>query len=290
MSAVRRTARRVLAFSQDERRRNELLEQRTRDAEEGRARALQANQQVQQALNLRLRGRVLPQVVVQMLEQAWSQVLLLAWLKQGEASAAWRDGWRRWTCCWPASRRHMSHKLLQQLPGLLKALREGWLAWPWTPRPPVSSSSTWSSCTSAPARPVGCRMRPWGCAGGRIVVHCRRNACVPCTSPTGASAAPGGALAHRRLGRGAGRRRTLRCKLVARIDGSDRLVFANRTGMKVREWSSASLAQALPGPSARSMTGSCSSAHWRPCSRLRQGQGIGSLQSFTCNGVGRRAY
>jgi hypothetical protein len=103
MSAVRRTARRLLAFSQDERRRNELLEQRTRDAEEGRARALQANQQVQQVLNLRLRGRVLPQVVVQMLEQAWSQVLLLAWLKQGEALQAWRDAGRRWTRCWPAS-------------------------------------------------------------------------------------------------------------------------------------------------------------------------------------------
>ncbi|CAM3000796.1 hypothetical protein GCM10011247_43400 [Pseudomonas plecoglossicida] len=37
----------------------------------------------------------------------------------------------------------------------------------------------------------------------------------------------------------------LRCKLVARIDGSDRLVFANRTGMKVREWSTAGLVQAL---------------------------------------------
>lgn len=37
----------------------------------------------------------------------------------------------------------------------------------------------------------------------------------------------------------------LRCKLVAHIDSSDRLVFANRTGMKVREWSGAGLAQAL---------------------------------------------
>ena len=37
----------------------------------------------------------------------------------------------------------------------------------------------------------------------------------------------------------------LRCKLVARIDSSDRLVFANRTGMKVREWNGASLALAL---------------------------------------------
>lgn len=37
----------------------------------------------------------------------------------------------------------------------------------------------------------------------------------------------------------------LRCKLVARIGSSDRLVFANRTGMKVREWNGAGLAQAL---------------------------------------------
>ena len=32
---------------------------------------------------------------------------------------------------------------------------------------------------------------------------------------------------------------------MARIDSSDRLVFANRTGMKVREWNGASLALAL---------------------------------------------
>lgn len=37
----------------------------------------------------------------------------------------------------------------------------------------------------------------------------------------------------------------LRCKLVARVENSDRLVFSNRTGLKVREWSSASLARAL---------------------------------------------
>lgn len=37
----------------------------------------------------------------------------------------------------------------------------------------------------------------------------------------------------------------LRCKLVARIDSRERLVFANRTGMKVREWTTAGLAQAL---------------------------------------------
>ncbi|MNH26555.1 hypothetical protein D3C79_866160 [compost metagenome] len=44
---------------------------------------------------------------------------------------------------------------------------------------------------------------------------------------------------------------TLRCKLVARIDSNDRLIFANRTGMKVREWSTGSLAQALQRGDAR---------------------------------------
>ena len=43
----------------------------------------------------------------------------------------------------------------------------------------------------------------------------------------------------------------LRCKLVARIDSSDRLVFANRTGMKVREWNTVGLAQALRRGEAR---------------------------------------
>lgn len=37
----------------------------------------------------------------------------------------------------------------------------------------------------------------------------------------------------------------LRCKLVAHVGSNDRLVFANRTGMKVREWNSTALAQAL---------------------------------------------
>ncbi|MNW08149.1 hypothetical protein D3C71_2048810 [compost metagenome] len=32
---------------------------------------------------------------------------------------------------------------------------------------------------------------------------------------------------------------------MARIDAPERLVFANRTGMKVREWTSGGLAQAL---------------------------------------------
>jgi hypothetical protein len=118
-----------LVFSNDERRRAELLEQRTRDAEEGRAKAEQARLRVQLELNRRMLGKVLPQVVVRLLEEAWSKVLLLLWLKHGDASAQWRDGLNTMEeLIWsvephddPASRM----RLLEVVPGLLKALREG---------------------------------------------------------------------------------------------------------------------------------------------------------------------
>ncbi len=71
-----------IAFTGDERRRSELLEQRTRDAEEGRAKAELARQDVEQVLNQRLLGKVLPEVVVRLLRDAWSKVQLQKRLQQ----------------------------------------------------------------------------------------------------------------------------------------------------------------------------------------------------------------
>lgn len=118
-----------LAFTSDERRRSELLEQRTRDAEEGRARAELARQRVQQELNQRLLGKVLPEVVVRLLQEAWSKVLLLTCLKHGDDSLEWQDGltamddlvWSVELHEEPEARQ----RLLDLVPGLLKALREG---------------------------------------------------------------------------------------------------------------------------------------------------------------------
>ncbi|MEW4388117.1 DUF1631 domain-containing protein [Pseudomonas paraeruginosa] len=118
-----------IAFTGDERRRSELLEQRTRDAEEGRARAELARQDVEQVLNQRLLGKVLPEVVVRLLRDAWSKVMLLICLKHGKASAEWREAlatmdeliWSVEPHDDPLSRQ----QLLERVPGLLKALREG---------------------------------------------------------------------------------------------------------------------------------------------------------------------
>ena len=118
-----------LAFTSDERRRSELLEQRTRDAEEGRALAELARERVQQALNDRLRGKTLPEVVVRLLQEAWSKVLLLTCLKHGEQSSDWIAGLQAMDdLIWsvePHDEPEARQRLLELVPGLLKSLRDG---------------------------------------------------------------------------------------------------------------------------------------------------------------------
>ncbi|RAU44879.1 MULTISPECIES: DUF1631 domain-containing protein [unclassified Pseudomonas] len=118
-----------LAFTGEERRRSELLEQRTRDAEQGRALAELARQCVQQALNDRLRGKTLPEVVVRLLQEAWSKVLLLTCLKHGEQSNEWKAGLQAMDdLIWsvePHDEPEARQRLLELVPGLLKSLRDG---------------------------------------------------------------------------------------------------------------------------------------------------------------------
>ncbi|CAD5107959.1 DUF1631 domain-containing protein [Zestomonas carbonaria] len=118
-----------LAFVGDERRRSELLEQRTRDAEEGSAKAEMARRQVEQALNDRLLGKTLPEVVVRLLQEAWSKVLMLTCLKHGVESDEWQAALATMDdLVWsvePHEGLEARQRLLELVPGLLKALREG---------------------------------------------------------------------------------------------------------------------------------------------------------------------
>jgi len=118
-----------LAFTGDERRRSELLEQRTRDAEEGRAKAEMARQEVEHALNQRLFGKTLPEVVVRLLQEAWSKVLLLTCLKHGTQSEQWQAALATmddliWSVA-PHEDLESRARLLELVPSLLKNLRDG---------------------------------------------------------------------------------------------------------------------------------------------------------------------
>ena len=118
-----------LAFTGDERRRSELLEQRTRDAEEGSAKAALARREVEQALNQRLFGKTLPEVVVRLLQEAWSKVLMLTCLKHGVESSEWQAALATMDdLVWSVELHEDPEarmRLLEMVPGLLKALREG---------------------------------------------------------------------------------------------------------------------------------------------------------------------
>lgn len=81
----------LAGFVRIDQRRAERLEQRTRDAEEGRARVDAARGQAAQVLNTLLLGRTLPVFVVDLLRTTWSQVLQMVHLREGGHSAAWRD-------------------------------------------------------------------------------------------------------------------------------------------------------------------------------------------------------
>lgn len=185
---------------------------------------------------------------------------MLAWLKHGEGSAAWEDGVATLDTLLASIAPHPDEaarlNLLQQVPGLLKALREG-----------LSSVALDSVAVRefflqlerlhlrACAEPGA-----WDEPFDEVLVEHP----VRLMMAHDSTAAP--ALADieqspqarqvQRLRIGTWIEVTddgapLRCKLVARIDSSDRLVFANRTGMKVSEWTSQALAAALRRGEAR---------------------------------------
>ncbi len=117
------------AFYGTERRRSELVEQRVRDAEEGRARTQQARQRIEHELNQRLLGKTLPETLVRLLQDNWSQVLLLRHLKYGEDTADWRDSLQLMDdLIWSIGRHSEpadAERLKKLVPQLVSQLRNG---------------------------------------------------------------------------------------------------------------------------------------------------------------------
>ena len=81
----------LAGFVRLEQRRADRIEQRTRDAEEGRARVEAARSKTARVVNELLLGRTLPVFAVDLLREKWSQVLQLAFLREGEHSSAWQQ-------------------------------------------------------------------------------------------------------------------------------------------------------------------------------------------------------
>ncbi|MBV1913745.1 MAG: DUF1631 domain-containing protein [Pseudomonadales bacterium] len=77
-------------FTSADRQRAERVENRTREAERGRARKEHARFLVQEAINQYAVGRHLPDFVVSFLRNAWSNWMFLVLLKEGKESRQWK--------------------------------------------------------------------------------------------------------------------------------------------------------------------------------------------------------
>lgn len=247
-----------LAFTSDERRRSELLEQRTRDAEEGRALAEMARQRVQQALNERLLGKTLPEVVVRLLQEAWSKVLLLTCLKHGYESAEWQAGLIAMDdLIWsvePHDEPEARQRLLNLVPGLLKSLRDGLSSAAFDPFATsdffsqlealhvqafhhVTRASDENAETTKSEAPAGLPMM----AVVEEIVLIAPGEQMLSEPALQLPADDPGLLQVDTLRLGCwieileDEEHKLRCKLAAIVEPSGRYVFVNRTGMKVLE-------------------------------------------------------
>ncbi|MGY4815117.1 DUF1631 domain-containing protein [Pseudomonas chlororaphis subsp. piscium] len=244
-----------LAFTSDERRRSELLEQRTRDAEEGRAKAELARRRVEQALNEGLLGKVLPLRVVEFVQQAWSKVLLLTCLKHGEHSGEWRQGLQTMEQLIWSVQRHTdpdaAMQLLALVPDLLKALRDGLNSAAFDPFATSEFFSQLEALHLQLFEHIGQSAEPQqpGVADEQpAMVAVEEEITLPCAEEGPLEAAPlalapndPGLLRVEQLRLGAwvefleDEDSSLRCKLAAIVQPGDKYIFVNRTGMKVLE-------------------------------------------------------
>jgi hypothetical protein len=237
-----------LAFTSDERRRSELLEQRLRDAEEGRAKTELARQRVEQALNQVLLGKLLPPSVVSFVQDAWSKVLLLTFLKHGDQSAEWdADVQTMDQLIWSVQRHddaESSLRLLALVPGLLKSLRDGLTS---SAFDPFATSEFFSELEALHVRVLERGAEPDQTETPAMVEVSEQIFLQ--TAEEGSLAPASARLPHDdaglrqveqlRLGSWVSFQEDedhiLRCKLAAMIEATGRYVFVDRTGTKVLE-------------------------------------------------------
>jgi len=116
-------------FVEKEKRRSALIEQRTRDAEEGLGKTQRARADVGKLINEKAADKSLPSVVVDLLREGWVNYLFLLYVKEGTEGEAWQAGVQVvddliWSVDKDSSFSHRSD-LLKMIPSLLQRLREG---------------------------------------------------------------------------------------------------------------------------------------------------------------------
>lgn len=117
------------SFVDKEKRRSAVLERRTIDAEDGKAKAEIARTTVALEVELRTINERVPEVVTRLISEAWNNVLFVVALKHGYQSEEWKSNLQTleeliWSVKTPTTDEDRK-KLIQLVPELLKKLRAG---------------------------------------------------------------------------------------------------------------------------------------------------------------------
>lgn len=126
------------AFMEKDQRRRELVEQRLRDAEEGRARDEQARQTANRVLERIISEYDIPKGIQDFLHNGWFRVLKWYHLREGEEGIGWQhhcDLTERlaWTLDPQPRTRSTRPTLLREIPRVVSGMREGLRAIAWDP-------------------------------------------------------------------------------------------------------------------------------------------------------------
>jgi hypothetical protein len=122
-------------FTDLESRRGQLVEQRTKDSERGKAATELAKKAAQTVINSvfqtnEFRDQAIPECVVTLLQEGWSRVMILDYLKLGQESSEWKGHQLFvhdlvWSVCPAEDGSDARGKLLQLIPTLMRRLHQG---------------------------------------------------------------------------------------------------------------------------------------------------------------------
>lgn len=246
-------------FLEEDRARARQIEERTRQAAEGKARVDSAREQVDAAIRERVGGRQLPECAHRLLHEGWSQVLFITLLREGDDSEAWRkklDVVDRLVWSLDPKPDHAARKqLVSEIPPLLHDLRADLNAVMFNP---VEMTKLFKALEQehiralsrkqddpAPEEPVAAEPD-----GSEPALESEADAPeLPLAAGEDELQAYRDRLDQAEIGtwfefrQDSGKH--LRARLSARLNGGDRLIFVNRAGFKLADRRRDELADAL---------------------------------------------
>ncbi|MFE8069475.1 DUF1631 domain-containing protein [Marinobacteraceae bacterium S3BR75-40.1] len=268
-------------FMDLERRRQELVEQRLRDAEEGKARRQQAQQAVQAVIHKASEGREIPENVQALLEQPWSKYLHWLILREGEESEAWQEKVKLTEdLIWSVDPRPVDGDtrgaLLRSIPSIVDGVRQGLSDISWDPfaadrlirdlemthvdtlqqlqmatafqkaeEPEDTVEAPVQRASEPAATPQPTAPEPEPVAEPTAAAEAEP---VAETTPPASSAIWRDKAQNLRVGSWlelTADDKVLRCKLAAIIKATGKYIFVNRSGSKVAEYTLDEVAEAL---------------------------------------------